>query len=72
MGIALRQTDFELGYAGAAFIGRVSALLRPVKRCHARSSTELMGVLLPTVGSIPLIAVSEVSFQFSNLIYLVI
>lgn len=68
MGIALHQTEFELGYAGVAFIGRAFALLRLVKRCRAKLSTESMGVLLPTVGSILLIAASEVSFQFSHLI----
>lgn len=68
MEFALHQTDFELGYAGAAFIGRAFALLRLVKRCRAKSSMELMGVLLPTVGSIHLIAASEVSFQFLHLI----
>jgi hypothetical protein len=68
MGIALRQTDSVLGYAGGAFTGLVFALLRLVKRCRAKLSTELMGVLLPTVGSILLIAAFEVSLQFSHLI----
>jgi hypothetical protein len=68
MELALHQTDFELGYAGVAFIGHAFALLRLVKRCRAKLSMGLMGVLLPTVGSIHLIAASEVSFQFSHLI----
>ena len=62
------QMDFELGYAGVAFIGHAFALLRLAKRCRAKSSMELMGVLLPTVGSTHLIAVSEVGFQFSHFI----
>jgi hypothetical protein len=72
MGIALHQTDFEAGYAGAAFIGHAFALLRLVKRCRAKlSMTSIIGVLLPTVGRSLLIAASEVSF-FSHLMLYVI
>ena len=71
MEFVLHQPDFKLGYAGMAFIGHAFALLRLVKRCRAKLSMGLMGVLLPTVGSIHLIAASKVSFNF-HISYLVI
>jgi hypothetical protein len=68
MELALHRMDFELGYAGMAFIGHAFALLRLVNQCRAKSSMELVGVSLPTVDSFRLIVASEVSFQFSHLI----
>ena len=55
---------FELGFAGAAFIGRASAPLRLVSQCRAILSMDSTVVFLPTVANVHPTAAFIVSDTF--------